>query len=354
VNGPTPCRRSFPDSVVQRAVVPTVFENLSGLAAPARWRASPCDTGPVTRRATLPEVTLQDGAQLFVAAHALTDPQLSDIHRYTFYGLAWLAGGAATFVCDGVRYEVAAGSLVCTAPGQVSWWEGGGSNAHLTLLGFVPGIFTGGALDVRLLTDLPLFKPDGVTVLSAPGEAGVALASLFGQVWIRYIQSAQPGPDVTWRVLPRQREGLLLGYLHAILAEAATLDPEATPPTLSQSADLRLTRLFRIHSVSHALQRQPITHYADLLHVTPDHLTRVVGRVTGKTPSAWLRERLLTEAVRLLTFTTRPIEQIAQDLYFPTATQFSQWFRAQSGETPSQIRRGSQFRRGETSENQQT
>ncbi|WP_424952490.1 helix-turn-helix domain-containing protein [Deinococcus sp.] len=299
----------------------------------------------IRRAPTLSEVTLQDGARLFVAAHALSDSQVAEVHRYTFYGLAWLSGGAATFVCDAVRYQVAPGSLVCTAPGQVNWWEGEDPGAQLTLLGFVPDVFTGGALDVRLLTDLPLFRPDAVTVLPAPGEAGTALDTLFGQVWRRYLQSAQPGPNMTWQVLPRQREGLLLAYLHAILAEAATLDldaSDASAPALSlgQSADLRLTRLFRLHSVGHALQRRPVGYYAELLHVTPDHLARVVGRVTGRTPGAWLQERLLIEAVRMLSFTTRPIEQIAQDLHFPTATQFSQWFRKRSGQTPSQIRHG--------------
>jgi AraC family transcriptional regulator, transcriptional activator of pobA len=286
-------------------------------------------------------MTLKDGARLFVADDRLLESRIVEMRRYTFYGLAWLSGGAATFVCDTERFEVAAGSLICTAPGQVNWWEAPEPNAHITLLGFVPEIFTGGVLDVHLINDLPFFKPDGTTVIPAPGETGAALETLFRQVWRRYTQSAARSPDHTWRILPRQQEGLLLAYLHAILAEAATLEPDSQPalkPT--QSADLRLTRLFRIHAVGSALQRHPVAHYAALLNVTPDHLTRVVGRVTGKTPSAWLQERLLLEAVRLLRFTNKPIERIAEELHFPTATQFSQWFRTQSGQTPRLVRTG--------------
>ena len=290
----------------------------------------------------LPEVVLQDGARLFVASYPLHTPTIRGPHRYTFYTLAWLSGGAAIFRCDSERFEVAAESLVCLAPGQVQQWEDEEPGAQLTLLGFLPEVFTGGALDVRLITDLALFQPDGTAVMAAPGEAGAALARLFAQVWTRYQQSADPGPSGTWRILPRQRESLMLAYLHAILAEAALLDASTAPAplTLAQSADLRLTRLFRIHAVSGALERRPVTHYAQLLHVTPDHLARVVGRVTGKSPSAWLQERLLREAVRLLTFTTRPIEQVAEALQFPTASQFSQWFRARSGQTPRQVRQG--------------
>lgn len=293
----------------------------------------------------LPEVTLQDGARLFVAADRLLTLAAAAPRRYMFYTLAWLSGGGAAFVCDGERFEVAPGSLICMAPAQVHWWEAPDPQVQLTLLGFLPEIFTGGVLDVRLITDLPLFKPDGTTVAAAHGEGRAALEHLFGQAWTRYEQSANPGPTQTWRILPRQRESLMLAYLHAILAEAALLEvgAAAVPLTLAQSADLRLTRLFRIHVVAGPLSRRPVTHYAELLHVTPDHLARVVRRVTGKTPSAWLHDRLLIEAVRLLTFTNQPTEQIAEALQFPTATQFSQWFRSRSGQTPRQVRQGQTY-----------
>ena len=293
----------------------------------------------MTRRPELPEVTLLEGARLFVAAFPLRDLQSAELRRFTFYSLMWLSGGAATFVCDTERFDVAADSLLCTAPGQVHWWEQAAAGAQLTLLGFVPEIFTGGVLDVRLITDLPLFEPGGTTLLPTAGTAGAALADLFALVWQRYTQLAEADPARTWRVLPRQREGVLLAYLHAILAEAATLDlAEAPPPT--QRAEVRLARLFRLHAVMGALQRQPVSHYAELLHVTPDHLTRVVRRVTGKAPSAWLHERLLLEAKRRLTFTSQPVELSAHALLFPTATQFSKWVRTHTGQTPREIRQG--------------
>ncbi|WP_420594555.1 helix-turn-helix domain-containing protein [Deinococcus sp.] len=291
----------------------------------------------MTPQPTLPEVTLLEGARLFVAAHPLREAHLSEIRRYHFYALMWLSGGSATFVCDTERFEVAASSLICTAPGQVHQWEAPEAQAHVTLLGFVPEIFTGGSLDVRLITDLPLFQPDSTTILPALAT-GATLATLFAQVWQRYLQLSDAEPSREWRVLPRQQEALLLAYLHVILAEAATLD--IAPPTLRplQQADLRLARLFRMSAASGALQRYPVAHYAELLHVTPDHLTRVVRRVTGKVPSAWLQERLLLEAKRLLLLTELPVERIAEELQFPSATQFSQWFRTHAGQSPRQAR----------------
>ncbi len=295
----------------------------------------------MARSSTLPEITLREGARLFVAAPHLHQPPLSEPHRSTFYSLGWLSGGRASLICDTERFEVTPPALICLAPGMVSWWEEPHPSAHLTLLGFEAELFTGGALDVQLLTDLPLFQPGATTLVHAPGEAGRPLATLFGQMWRRYTELAACGPTQTWQILPRQQEGLLLAYLHAILAEAATLDLGTPDSALNpaQSADLRLARLFRLYMMEAAFRR-PVTQYAARLHVTPDHLTRVVGRVTGKSPSAWLQERLVLEAKRRLTLTSAPIEQIAEALEFANASQFSQWVRSRTGQTPSQIRKG--------------
>jgi AraC family transcriptional activator of pobA len=286
------------------------------------------------------ETSMLDGARLFVASYPLRDGQVAHVWRNAFYTLMWLQGGLATLICDGERFEVAPLSLVCVAPGQVYWWDGPQPDTRVVQLGFLPDIFTAGVLDVQLLTDLPLFRPDGTTILATRDAASSAIDVLFAQVWTRYLESADQQASRRWRVLPAHREGLLLAYLHAILAEATTLDLAESRLRPAQTADLRLSRLFRFHAAQSALQRLPVAHYAQLLHVTPAHLSRTVQRVTGRPPSAWLHERLLLEAKRRLIFTDQPVEVLAAELNFTSATQFSQWFHARTGETPRQTRQG--------------
>ncbi len=278
---------------------------------------------------------------MFIASHPLGElPQLG-AHRYSFYTLAWLSGADAVFFCDSMRFEVSAGSLVFITPGQVHWWESALSRANISLLGFLPEVFTGKLLDIGLITELPFFRVDGITVLPVPSDVQVIFDGLFKQAAKRYSQMATQDQNKTFLTLPRRAEGLLLAYLHTILAEAATIELSSDAITLSlaQSADVRLARLFRLHAETLVTMRHPVAYYANLLHVTPDHLTRVVRRVIGKPPSSWLQERLLLEARRLLTFTDQPIEHIAETLNFPTPTQFSQWFRTQAGQTPRDVRR---------------
>ncbi len=298
---------------------------------------------------SIPEVVLQDGARLFVASLALTTLAQQVPRRNAFYTLAWLSGAPATLLCDGVRHEVPPGSLAFITPGQVHRWEAGPPGATVDLLGFLPDVFTGKLLDVRLVTDLPFFRADGPTVLTAPAETREALDVLFRQAERRYARLATREAQKPFMTLPRRAEALLLAYLHTILAEAAGIEVDASAPPAS-GADTRLARLFRFHAEGNVARRYGVAHYARALNVTPDHLTRVVRRVTGRTPSAWLQARLLLEARRLLTFTDQPIEGIAERLGFPTATQFSQWFRREAGQTPSDARR----QRGATSDSQQS
>ncbi|MGY2894771.1 helix-turn-helix domain-containing protein [Deinococcus sp. UYEF24] len=288
------------------------------------------------------KTTLQDGARLFVASYSVHETELDRTWRCGFHALLWLSGGIATLICDSERFEIQPPSLVCLSPGQIYRWIAADDATHVTILGFEADIFTagraqGGLLDVQLLHDLPLFRPEGARILAAAGDAD-SLDRLFTLSQRRYERLSEAHSSEAWRVLPRRHEGVLLAYLHVILAEAATLSPAQEPPHPAPGSDLRLSRLFRMHAEQHVLERLPVSSYAELLHVTPDHLTRAVRRTTGQTPSMWLQQGLLTEARRRLALTDQPMEQVAEALNFASASQFSRWIRVHTRQTPRQLR----------------
>ncbi|MFC4454802.1 helix-turn-helix transcriptional regulator [Deinococcus sonorensis] len=297
---------------------------------------------PAPASELIPKTVLHGGARLFVASYLVRKSELGRVWRCGFHALLWLNGGSASLVCDGEHFEVRPPSLICLSPGQVYRWSAADDAARATLIGFEANLFTvgraqGGLLDVQLLHDLPLFRPEGTAVLAADENAD-SLERLFALCRQRYRQLSEAHGSGSWRVLPQHREGVLLAYLHVILAEAATLAPAQEPPRPAAGSDLRLSRLFRLHAGQRVLERLPVAAYAELLHVTPDHLTRAVRRATGQTPSAWLQEQLLTEARRRLALTDQPVEQVAAALRFGSASQFSRWIRDHTGQTPRQLR----------------
>ncbi|SIS89865.1 AraC family transcriptional regulator [Phaeovulum vinaykumarii] len=83
-----------------------------------------------------------------------------------------------------------------------------------------------------------------------------------------------------------------------------------------------------------------VADFAAELGVTPTHLTRACREACGRSASQMLRERRLHEARRLLRDTRAPVGEIAASLGFASAAYFTRAFHAETGQTPSDFRRG--------------
>jgi AraC-like DNA-binding protein len=95
----------------------------------------------------------------------------------------------------------------------------------------------------------------------------------------------------------------------------------------------------------HALATQPlhrsIGSYATDLGYSPRTLTRACLRATGRTAKQVLDEQLLLEAGRRLAHTDRAVSEIASELGFTEATNFTKFFIRLSGKPPRAWRDGS-------------
>jgi len=79
---------------------------------------------------------------------------------------------------------------------------------------------------------------------------------------------------------------------------------------------------------------------ADRLHLHPKHLGAMVKQQTGRTVGEWITERRLTEARTLLHRTDLAVADVAYQLGFQEATNFTKYFKKHTGHTPSQYRQG--------------
>ena len=82
-----------------------------------------------------------------------------------------------------------------------------------------------------------------------------------------------------------------------------------------------------------------VADYAAELGITPTHLSRVCNIACGRPASAILAERIHFEARRLLRDTDAPIKDIARHLGFASPAYFTRAFQKHSGKTPSAFRR---------------
>jgi AraC family transcriptional regulator, transcriptional activator of pobA len=138
------------------------------------------------------------------------------------------------------------------------------------------------------------------------------------------------------------REGFRLamhGYLALIAIKVARLAANRARcgSVTLRPADATIETLRRLVEENFRQQRL-LDFYAAKLAMTPDHLNKHAKRTTGVTAGHLIRQRVLTEAKRLLVFSDQPIHEIAEDLAFSDPSHFTRFFRKHTGTTPQQFR----------------
>jgi AraC-like DNA-binding protein len=250
----------------------------------------------------------------FKSAIRYTDP-----HRHNgYFELIFLTGGSGIHMIDGHRYEVTPPVLFVIRKDQVHCWELSTSGEGYVLIirkEFVDGLTDGrlrslfASISVHnclileesltaarllevLLTEL---KPDGASV---PEVTEWTLKALLGKV----IEVARPGLQKI-----REAEGLYERFL-GLLSEGRSL-------------------------------KRTVSHYADLLHVTPQNLNNACRKAVDKPASDVLGDFLMTEAKRLLLYTDDTVAEISFALDFKDPSHFVKYFKRMEGQTPQSFRR---------------
>ncbi|MES2269068.1 MAG: helix-turn-helix domain-containing protein [Bacteroidota bacterium] len=77
---------------------------------------------------------------------------------------------------------------------------------------------------------------------------------------------------------------------------------------------------------------------ADALAVSADYLGSVVKKETGRTVTKWIKERTVMEAQSLIKNTSCSISEISYRLTFQDPTNFTKYFKKNTGFSPKQYR----------------
>lgn len=81
-----------------------------------------------------------------------------------------------------------------------------------------------------------------------------------------------------------------------------------------------------------------VSDYANLLHKSSKTLSNIFGKYMDKTPLQTINDRRLLEAKRLLKYSDRTVQEIADEINFPDVQSFSQFFKSKTMQSPSQFR----------------
>jgi len=89
---------------------------------------------------------------------------------------------------------------------------------------------------------------------------------------------------------------------------------------------------------THYKQQRGLEFYADLLCLTPKHLSKVIKETTRKTANDWIDEHVILEAKALLKSTNMTAQQISEELNFSDQSFFGKYFKRHTGMSPREYK----------------
>jgi len=92
------------------------------------------------------------------------------------------------------------------------------------------------------------------------------------------------------------------------------------------------------------IEKRTIEDYAELLNVTPNHLSQSVKFASEKNALSFINERVLSEAKSLIQFTEYDIAEIAYQLNFSDPANFGKFFKKHTDLTPLEFRKQAALR----------
>jgi AraC family transcriptional activator of pobA len=240
-------------------------------------------------------------------------------HRKAYYLLLLLSKGSGRAWVDTVPQEFRPDSLFFSTPQQVHAKED--VRTAGTAICLAPAFFTLAA-NADLL-QLPFIqRPQLSHALQLTPQDLTELRQLSQRIVQEYEQPA----DLQDELLYAHVRVLLLTLGRCCMRQPGYA--ELAPEIPSLYARLQASIEAHYHT------RRDVPAYAQLLHLSANHLNTVIKEQSGKTVLQHLHERQLLEAKRLLFHTQRSVKEIAFNLGFQDAAYFTRFFKRLTGLTP--------------------
>lgn len=181
-------------------------------------------------------------------------------------------------------------------------------------------------INLHLINEFEFLRNVSNPVIELTKKTVVNLTKLFNRI----VEENQKGNN----------EDLIQSYLFTILLEIKQHYQTETSKSISPA--IYLTDRFKELIAANYKTNQSVADYAVILNVSPNHLTKSVKSVTGKSPTQWIDELIVLEAKVLLYQSRLTISEVSYELGIEDPSYFGRMFKKYTGLTPTDFRRQSE------------
>ncbi|WP_181163803.1 AraC family transcriptional regulator [Pontibacter mangrovi] len=251
-------------------------------------------------------------------------------HRHDFYTIILFTQGCGEYTIDFKKYPISKGTVFFLSPGQLHKWQ-----VEEEVKGFIiffnPDFYLLEHPNSKLYS-FPFFNALSNDPLIPLSETGLEQALDVVRLMEREYQ-----------MQAYKQDEVIGDFLDVLLILLARSYKGRTMPEKTSTRLLSQIRLLESLVEEHFTEHQPVTFYAERLHVTPKHLNTICKAATGRTTVELVQQRTVLEAKRLLAHSNYTVSEIASKLGYTDNSYFSRFFKKHARETPEQFRKSCLF-----------
>lgn len=247
-------------------------------------------------------------------------------HRHNYYTIVLVKKARGLHKIDFHQYSLADNQIYFISPGQVHQIIEDRRSMGYAIV-FSQRFLLENNIPARFLENLGLFRLFGESPALDLDESELQILSAYAEEMLGLYQSNSN--------FKTEAIGALLQLL---LIRSNNLCCLPILDTQSMEAGNVLIRRFKQLLEDNYKQWHSAAEYAAQLNITPDHLSKVLKSLTGRTAKEHIQGRITTAAKRMLYFSELSTKEIGFELGFSEPANFSAFFKKCTGESPSAFR----------------
>lgn len=253
----------------------------------------------------------------------------SSVHTLTYYDITFVTEGEGKFSIDNQTNEAASRDVFFSKPGEIRNWD----TRHIVngyALIFEDEFLSSLFKDSLFVQHLSFFQSGKTSSkLQLPDELYMRILQILHNIKTE-IDSYRQNDVYVLRALLYEVLMLLDREYKKVNMEEETTSKEV--------GNIHIDKFMKLVE-SHLKEQHSVQYYADKLCITPNYLNEIVTSTKGISAKQYIRNKVMDEAQRLLTYTDFPISDVAFELHFSTVSYFIRSFRQYTGTTPLLYRR---------------